>query len=60
MSNEIIESLNNCQVASPSLKTINVMKWPRALKTLTFMSETILLKKEKLEDLAELIDPENI
>ena len=60
MTNEIIESLNNCQVARAPLKNIDVMKWPRALKVLTCMSGTILKTSGELEELAKKIDPEGI
>ena len=60
MTNEIIESLNNCQVARAPLKNIAVMKWPRALKVLTCMSGTILKTRDELQDLAKKIDSEGI
>ena len=56
VTNEIIESLYDCQVASPSLKSINVIQWPRGLKTLTFMSNTILIERKDLQDQLRMKD----
>ena len=60
ITNVVIESLDKCTVASATLKSIRVMKWPRALKNLTCLSDTILMTKFQLEELAKKKDPEGI
>ena len=60
MNQEIVESLDNCQVVRAPLKSIEVMRWPRALKVLTCMSDAIFKTKDELEDLASQIDSEGI
>ena len=60
MTDNIVESLEQCTVASAPLNSIKLMKWPRALKDLTCLSDTILMTKFQLEELAKKKDPEGI
>ena len=60
MTDAIVESLDQCTVASAPLNSIKVMNWPRALKDLTCLSDTILMTKFQLEELAKKKDPEGI
>ena len=53
ITNEIIESLEKCTIASATLKSIKVMEWPRGLKNLTCLSDTILMTRDELEALAK-------
>ena len=53
MTDAIVESLDQCTVASAPLNSIKLMKWPRALKDLTCLSDTIRMTKEQLEELAK-------
>ena len=60
MNKELLDSLDNCQVARGPLKSIDLMNWPRALKVLTCVSGGISKTKVELEELAKERDSEGI
>ena len=52
MSNEVIESLNECHVQKPMLDFVSVMKWPSDLDIITLTSDTITISRNQLEKIA--------
>ena len=51
MTLQVIDSMSASFVQTGSLKEINMIEWPTDKSEFTFMSETVEVTKEKLEEL---------